>query len=264
LHTGSIISTAGTKGRAKFVPLADDMERRRYDHFALGSCGQFVFLDGARARPHNHSQERSSRKGTGPMRAACLILLAVTALLAASRPPQALATAQNAMPAPIDRDGQHDFDSLIGSWKFHLKRLTRPLTGSADWEELDGTVICRAVWDGKANMEEVVLDGKVSQTHIQGLTLRLYSPTTHQWSLYWANAADGSLPMPPTVGHFNGHGRGEFYDHEDYRGRPIVVRYVWSNITATSAHFEEAFSADDGKTWEVNWITDQTRAGRVS
>jgi hypothetical protein len=194
------------------------------------------------------------------MRAVCSSAFVVIALLAASQAPQLVAQAQTTLPAPTDRDGQHDFDFLIGSWKFHLKRLTKPLTGSNDWEELDGTVICRKVWDGKANMEEVVLDGKTSHTHIQGLTLRLYNPATHQWSLYWANAADGSLPMPPTVGHFDGNGRGEFYDREDYRGRPIVVRYVWSNITATSAHFEESFSADAGKTWEVNWITDQTRA----
>jgi hypothetical protein len=194
------------------------------------------------------------------MRVACVGILAAAALLVGAQTRQVLAKAQAILPAPTDRDGQHDFDFLVGSWTFHLKRLTKPLTGTTDWDELDGTVVCQKVWDGKANMEEVVLDGKARHTHIQGLTLRLYNPTTHQWSLYWANAADGSLPMPPTVGHFDGNGRGEFYDREDYRGRPIVVRYVWSKITPTSAHFEEAFSTDDGRTWEVNWITDQTRA----
>jgi hypothetical protein len=64
--------------------------------------------------------------------------------------------------------------------------------------------------------------------------------------------------MPPTVGRFT-NGRGEFYDEEEYEGKKITVRYVWSDITANSAHFEQAFSTDGGKTWEVNWITDQTR-----
>jgi hypothetical protein len=61
------------------------------------------------------------------------------------------------------------------------------------------------------------------------------------------------------VGRFADDGRGEFYDREELNGRPILVRFVWSEITPTSAHFEQAFSEDDGATWEVNWITDQTR-----
>jgi hypothetical protein len=38
------------------------------------------------------------------------------------------------------------------------------------------------------------------------------------------------------------------------QGRAIYIRYVWHNVTPTSTHFEQAFSSDGGKTWEVNWI----------
>jgi hypothetical protein len=89
------------------------------------------------------------------------------------------------------------------------------------------------------------------------MTLRLYSPTARQWSLYWANQKNGRFDIP-TVGEFKD-GRGEFFDHETYEGRMILVRYVWSGITARTAHFEQSYSTDGGKTWEVNWITDQTR-----
>src|SRR5580698_10315159 len=51
-------------------------------------------------------------------------------------------------------DGQHDFDFEIGAWKIHLKKLVHPLTGSTAWEELDGTVVARALWEGRANMDE--------------------------------------------------------------------------------------------------------------
>ena len=95
--------------------------------------------------------------------------------------------------------------------------------------------------------------------HIQGLTLRLYNPQSHQWSLNWANQKDGTLGVP-TIGSFDAkNGRGEFFDQETLNGRVILVRYVWSGITPTSAHFEQSFSDDGGKTWEVNWITDQVR-----
>jgi hypothetical protein len=152
-------------------------------------------------------------------------------------------------------DGQHDFDFELGTWKIHLKRLLHPLSGSTSWVDFDGTSVTRKVWDGRAQVEEFETDG--AGGHIEGLTLRLYNPQAHQWSLYWGNSRTGTLGQP-TIGEFK-NGRGEFYDQEPFNGRAILVRYVWSDITPNSAHFEQSFSDDGGKTWEVNWITDQTR-----
>lgn len=180
------------------------------------------------------------------------------AIAAALAPAACLYAATPAPAAAAAHDGQHDFDFLFGSWKVHLKRLLHPLTGSTTWTEYVGTATARPVWGGRANLDELEAESPTTHERIEGLTLRLYNPTTREWSLYWAAGKTGTLGLPPTVGHFE-HGRGEFYDHEDFQGRPIVVRYVWSDITPTSAHFEQAFSADDGKTWEVNWIYDATR-----
>ena len=152
-------------------------------------------------------------------------------------------------------DGQHDFDFEIGMWKIHLKRLLNPLTGSTTWNEFDGTTVTRKLWDGRANIEQFETSSGTS--HIEGMTLRLYDPAAHQWSIYWANAKDGTLGVP-TIGEFK-NGQGEFYDREQINGRMILLRFIWSQITPNSAHFEQAFSDDGGKTWEVNWITDQTR-----
>jgi hypothetical protein len=77
-------------------------------------------------------------------------------------------------------------------------------------------------------------------------------------SLYWANSRDGNISGPPNVGEFK-NGRGEFYCQDSFNGRMVYIRYVWSDITPKSAHFEQSYSTDGGKTWEVNWITDQTR-----
>jgi hypothetical protein len=157
--------------------------------------------------------------------------------------------------AGTEHDGQHDFDFELGSWNIHLKKLAHPLTASTTWVEFDGTSETRKVWDGRAQLEEFETNGAAG--HIEGLTLRLYNPTSHQWSLHWANSKDGILGQP-TIGEFK-NGRGEFFDQEMFNGRSILVRYVWSGITADCAHFEQSFSTDGGKTWEVNWITDQTR-----
>lgn len=161
------------------------------------------------------------------------------------------------------RDGQHDFDFELGTWKIHLKRLEHHLAGSTTWVEFDGTSVTRKVWGGRADLEEFETDSPVGG-HIEGLTLRLYDPQTHQWSLYWATSKSGTIG-PPTIGQFKD-GRGEFYDTEPSGpdGRSILVRFIWSKTDTNSPHFEQSFSDDGGKTWEVNWITDQTRVNDES
>lgn len=165
-----------------------------------------------------------------------------------------------AQSAHAPRDGAHDFDFEIGTWKTHLKRLLHPLTGSKSWVEYDGTTVVRKVWDGRANLVELVADGPAG--HFQGLNLRLYNPDAHQWSLNFANAAGGTFTQP-TIGEFR-NGRGEFYDQETFNGRAILVRFVITQLSAGSCHFEQAFSDDGGKTWEINWIADDTRVASAT
>jgi hypothetical protein len=162
---------------------------------------------------------------------------------------------EGARQAVTGRDSQHDFDFEIGTWKTHLSRSLHPLTGSTTWVEYEGTTVVRKVWNGRANLVELEVDGPVG--HIEGLSLRLYNPQSHQWSLNFANSKSGVLSQP-TIGEFK-NGRGEFYDQESFNGRTILVRFVISDITPNSCRFEQAFSEDGGKTWEANWIATDTR-----
>jgi hypothetical protein len=156
---------------------------------------------------------------------------------------------------PTQRDGQHDFDFEIGTWKTRLKRLLNPLTGSTTWVEYEGTTVVRKVWNGRANLVELAADGPAG--HFEGLSLRLYNPKSRQWSLNFANI-NGGVMTQPTIGEFK-NGRGEFFSQETLNGRAIFVRFVISDITPNSCRFEQAFSDDGGKTWEVNWIATDTR-----
>ena len=158
------------------------------------------------------------------------------------------------------RDEQHDFDFEIGTWKTHLRRLVHPLTGSSTWVEYEGTTVVRKVWNGRANLVELVADSAAG--HFEGLNLRLYNPESHQWSLNFANSNGGGTSQP-TIGEFK-NGRGEFYDQETLNGRAIFVRFVIEDITPNSCRFEQAFSDDGGKTWEVNWIATDTRVNGES
>src|SRR6266480_153659 len=125
-------------------------------------------------------------------------------------------------PAPAVRDGQHDFDFEIGTWKTHLKRLLHPLTGSTTWVDYEGTTVVRNVWDGRANLVELEADGPPG--HFQGLSLRLYNPDARQWSLNFSNSKGGTL-SPPVIGEFK-NGRGEFYGQDTLGSRAILVRFV--------------------------------------
>lgn len=154
-----------------------------------------------------------------------------------------------------ERDGQQDFDFHIGTWKTHLRRRVRPLTGSNTWVEMNGTTVVRKVWNGRANLVELTADSPSGR--FEGLSLRLYNPQSRQWSLNFANRNDGVMTIP-TIGEFKD-GRGEFYAQETYNGRAILVRFIISGITPNSCHFEQSFSDDGGKTWEVNWIATDTR-----
>jgi len=151
--------------------------------------------------------------------------------------------------------GEHDFDFALGNWKTHLKRLKGPLTGSTTWLEYEGTTKCRKVWDGRANILELDVSGPTGR--IEALSLRLYNPEAKQWSLNFANARIGTMANP-AIGEFR-NGRGEFYNQDTLDGRSILVRFVIFDITPDSAHYEQSFSADGGKTWEVNWIATDTR-----
>lgn len=156
----------------------------------------------------------------------------------------------------VARDGQHDFDFELGAWKTKLSLLTNPLTGAPQkWVVYEGTTIVKKVLDGKANLVELVADG--ASGHIEALSLRLYNPKSKQWSLNFANIRSGTLAIP-SIGEFK-NGRGEFYNQEEVNGRAVLVRFSIIPQTADSIRFEQSYSDDGGKTWEVNWIAVDTR-----
>jgi hypothetical protein len=188
-------------------------------------------------------------------RRAVLLLcgMALVAPAAAGQTSQAPGVAQESA-----RDGRHDFDFEIGDWATHLKRLQRPLSGSTTWVEYEGTTTVRGVLNGRANLAELVVQGPAGR--IEGAALRLYDPQSRQWTLNFFNVADGRL-TPPMFGEFRD-GRGLFHGEDTLNGRSILVRFVITRVTADSYRFEQAFSADAGQTWEINWVATDTRRPR--
>jgi len=185
---------------------------------------------------------------------ALLSLLVVSAIFV-----QPVCSQTTTNPANLpQRDGSHDFDFLIGDWKAHVRRLPDRLNNSNVWVEYDGISNHKKLLDSNANFEEFDVTSTDKKLRIKAQTLRLYNPTSRQWSIYLVDLDNGTIGLPPVVGSFTGN-RGEFYDQEDFKGRAILVRYMWLNISPSSARMEQSFSPDGGKTWEVNWICELSR-----
>ncbi|MER7898284.1 hypothetical protein ABTX62_19795 [Streptomyces sp. NPDC096046] len=147
----------------------------------------------------------------------------------------------------------HDFDFFHGAWDVRHRRRTDFLDPGSAWTEFRGTSLCRPLFDGAANVDEIDMPGLSAK----GATLRLFDPDTERWSLNWASSRTGTL-FPPVFGRFE-HGRGEFHGADTYGGEEVSVRFVWSGVSATSARWEQAFSVDGGDTWLTNWIMEFTR-----
>jgi hypothetical protein len=156
------------------------------------------------------------------------------------------------------RDGSHDFDFLIGDWKAHVRRLPDRLNNSNVWDVYDGISNHHKLLDSNANFEQFEVTSIDKKLHIKAQTLRLYNPATRQWSIYLVDLDSGTLDTPPVVGGFTGK-RGEFFHQETLKGRTILVRYVWLDLSPQSARMEQSYSPDGGKTWEVNWICELSR-----
>lgn len=150
---------------------------------------------------------------------------------------------------------QHDFDWEIGSWDTKLQRLGKPLSGSQEWFEYAGTTRVTPLMGKRANVVEFDVQGAAGR--IAGVSLRLYQPASGQWSLHFANLANG-LMTEPMLGSFKD-GHGTFFGRDTLDGRTILVRFLVIPLNRDQWRFEQAYSADEGKTWENNWIAVDTR-----
>jgi hypothetical protein len=151
-------------------------------------------------------------------------------------------------------DGRNDFDFLIGSWQVRHRRLRRRLAGCTEWDEVAGTAATESLLGGLCIVEE----HRTAVSALSGVAIRTFDVARRLWSIYWVGA-DGLLGAP-VHGGFEG-GVGRFAGDDLHDGQPIQVRFFWTRDGPDAARWEQAFSADEGATWEVNWTMAFSRAG---
>jgi hypothetical protein len=154
---------------------------------------------------------------------------------------------------PREDDGRHDFDFLFGSWRVHNRKLERPFAGIPEWIEFGTTATARPILEGLGNVDTFRAEASGGREAWEGCTLRLFDPVERRWSIHWASTKRPGHLDPPVVGRFDGE-LGTFYGEDRLGDRHIRVRFEWQALGADGARWEQAFSADDGVTWERNWI----------
>ena len=145
-----------------------------------------------------------------------------------------------------------DFDFFMGRWTVQNRRLIERLAGSDEWEEFESTSVAHPILGGLGNEDEF------RTRHAGGfigMSFRFFDPVKRRWSIYWADSRRPGELDPPVFGTFSGD-IGVFEGEDEFEGRPIKVRFIWSGTRTRTPRWEQAFSADDGETWETNWVMD--------
>lgn len=148
-----------------------------------------------------------------------------------------------------ETSSQNDFDFLIGKWNVHNRKLKTRLNNSTEWTEFEAAVECRKILKGFGNVDsfQTVFDRKP----FEGMSLRLFNPKTRLWSIYWASTESVVLEVPQ-VGSFENR-VGRFYARDSFEGKPIIVQFLWDATDLKTPVWSQAFSADEGRSWEWNW-----------
>jgi hypothetical protein len=158
-----------------------------------------------------------------------------------------------------EEDGRADFEFLYGRWKIRNRRLANVFDrGGSEWIEFEATAEARPILDGLGNIDRFSAPALPGGRSLEGFTLRLFDPERRLWKIWWASTSRPGQLDPPVEGRFQ-NGAGRFVCDDEVDGHPIKVRFDWTDITPISAVWQQAFSWDDGQSWETNWIMTLTR-----
>lgn len=148
-----------------------------------------------------------------------------------------------------EKSSEKDFDFLLGKWKIRNRKLDKRLANCDDWTEFEAHQEFRHILHGFGNVD--IFSAEFDEKPFEGMSLRLFDPKTKLWSIYWADTNEVKLQVPQ-IGSFD-NGIGEFFARDTFEEKPILVKFNWNVTDENSPVWSQAFSADEGETWEWNW-----------
>jgi hypothetical protein len=143
-----------------------------------------------------------------------------------------------------------DWRWLLGGWDVYHSRLKERLVGDTRWEEFAGKSALWLTLDGLGTIDDNLME--LPGGTYRGMSIRAFDPGSGTWAIWWLDSRNSTRIDPPVRGGFEGD-TGTFLGRDTFQGRPIVVRFRWRDIHGLRPWWEQAFSADNGASWEVNW-----------
>lgn len=153
--------------------------------------------------------------------------------------------------------GEHDFDFFFGHWNISHRYLKERLVGCTEWIEFEGRSICMPTLGGMGNIDDNVIC--FPSGDYRAMTIRAFDRASGTWSIWWLSANNPKTIDVPVVGKFTD-GVGSFFAEEVIKEKNVLVRFLWDARNADAPTWEQAFSLDNGNTWEINWLMTFSRA----
>ncbi len=166
---------------------------------------------------------------------------------------------------PVDVPADHlpkvtsDFDFLTGTWRVRHRKLRARLAGCTDWDEFESSFDAHTQLGGLVSIDEGALP---QPSAYRGMTFRTYDVAAGEWLLHWFDSRNLQMDTAPVRGRFEDgpDGRvGVFVAEDVQEGVPVLCRFRWTVLSPRSATWDQAFSTDDGTTWETNWMMTEDR-----
>jgi len=164
--------------------------------------------------------------------------------------------AQSSLTSAGAAAGMHDWDWLVGGWTVWHRRLKERLVDDTRWEEFAGRSEVWSTLGGFGTIDDNIVE--LPGDTYRGLSIRAFDPSSGKWAIWWLDGRNPTHIDPPVRGGFE-RDTGTFVGHDTFKSKPITVRFRWRDIHGPRPWWEQAFSPDDGASWEVNWRNYFTR-----
>jgi hypothetical protein len=145
---------------------------------------------------------------------------------------------------------EKDWLWLQGNWDVHHERLRDRLVGSTTWDEFGGRTSMWLTLGGLGTIDDCLL--YLPAGSYRAIAPRAFDPATGQWNIWWLDGRMAGKLDPPVRGVFAG-SEGEFRGADVHKGTPVTVRFRWHETNGKRPWWDQSFSTDGGRSWEINW-----------
>jgi hypothetical protein len=158
-------------------------------------------------------------------------------------------------------DGRWDVDLLLGRWRLHSRRLVDLLDGDcAEWVQFEAEGQAHPILGGPGNLDSFSARRPCRRPAVGGGHAASVRSRLRAGRIWWTVTSRGPGTWTHRCRAAWAGGYGRFQGDDVLDGQPIRVRFIWKDITATSARFKQAVSYT-GACWQTNWVIILTQLG---